>query len=391
VTSKNRSLKVGGFVFVALILATFAVFLIGDNRRAWDRKVTYKARFNDVVGLKSGSAVRMGGIDVGSVTDVAHGDSAEDAKIYVTIAVARNEARRVRPDTVARVVNKGLLGDKMIDLAGGDPAKSPAPDGSFIASEQDPSDMGKAIEKMTDVAKKADLTMDAIKRTSEQLADPQMAEDIKGSVRSLRAILDGVANNKDGAAHKMIFDPEEGRRIDHILANLDASSANLAAISSDAREVTARAKTGPGLMHTLVYDDQLGASTTGTMVELNKSLVALRTGNGLGHAIVYGDDSTQHVMGNVSAMSDDLREIVSNVKAGRGTIGGLLVDPSVYEDVKALVGNLERNQVLRALVRYSIKQNEGRPHADVKDPPREPPQPVITPAVSPKPQPGATR
>jgi len=114
--------------------------------------------------------------------------------------------------------------------------------------------------------------------------------------------------------------------------------------------VTARARSGPGLVHTLVYDDQLGASTTGTMVELNKSLVALRTSNGLGHAILYGDDSTQHVLGNVSAMSDDLREIVANMKAGRGTLGALLVDPSVYEDIKVLVGNVERNQVLRALV-----------------------------------------
>lgn len=386
-TAKNRSLKVGGFVFVALVLATVAVFLIGDNRRQWDRKMTYRAKFNDVVGLRAGSAVRMGGIDVGSVTSIAHAEKADDSKVYVTISVARNEARRVRPDSVARVVNKGLLGDKMIDLAGGDPAKAPAEDNSFIMSEEDPSDMGKAIEKMTDVAKKADLTMDAIKRTSEQLADPQMAEDIKGSIKSLRAILDGVANNKDGAAHKMIFDPEEGKRIDHILANLDATSANLAATTADAREVTARAKAGPGLVHTLVYDDQLGASTTGTMVELNKSLVALRTSNGLGHAIIYGDDSTQHVMSNMSAMSDDLREIVGNVKAGRGTIGGLLVDPSIYEDVKTLVGNVERNQVLRALVRYSIKQNDGRPHAEVKDPVREPPVPVVTP----KPQPGATR
>ena len=106
--------------------------------------------------------------------------------------------------------------------------------------------MGKAIEKMTDVAKKADVAMDAIKRTSEQLADPQITEDIKGSVKSLRTILDGVANNKDGAAHKMIFDPEEGRRIDRILANLDATTANLAAVLADARDVTARAKTGPG-------------------------------------------------------------------------------------------------------------------------------------------------
>lgn len=384
-SAKNRSVRVGLFVIGALLLASIAVFLIGDNRRVWDRKVTFRGRFNDVVGLRSGSAVRMGGIDVGSVTEIAHAESAADPKIYVTIAVARNESRRVRPDTVMRVVNKGLLGDKMVDLAGGDPKKDSAADGSFIASEEDPSDMGKAIEKMTSVAKKADETMDAVKRTSESLADPQMAEDVKGSVKSLRVILDGVANNKDGAAHKAIFDPEEARRIDRILANLDATTANLAAVSNDARDVTARAKSGPGLVHTLVYDDQLGASTTGTMVELNKSLTALRTSNGLGHAIIYGDDSTQHVLGNVSAMSDDLREIVANMKAGRGTLGALLVDPSVYEDIKVLVGNVERNQVLRALVRYSIKQNEARPHADVK----EPPQPLIAP--TPSPQPGATR
>jgi phospholipid/cholesterol/gamma-HCH transport system substrate-binding protein len=63
-------------------------------------------------------------------------------------------------------------------------------------------------------------------------------------------------------------------------------------------------------------------------------------------------------MTNVNAMSDDLRSIVSGVKNGKGTLGALLVDPSVYDDLKALLGNVERNQVLRALVRYSIKQDD---------------------------------
>ncbi len=363
-SARNRSVNVGVFVVGALVLALLAAFVIGDSRRAWDRKVTLRGRFNDVVGLRTGSAVRMGGIDVGSVTDVSHAEAASDSQIYVTIAVARGDARRVKRDTLMRVVDKGFLGDKMVDLTGGDPDKPPAEDGDFIASEEDPSGLAKAIDKMT---KKADAIMDVVKRTSESLGDPRTAEDIKGSVRSLRAILDGVANEKDGLAHKAVFDPEVGRRVDHILANLDATTANLAAISGDARDVAAHAKSGPGLVHTLVYDEQLGAGVTGTMVELHKSLSALRTGNGLGHAIVYGDDETQHVIGNVSKMTDDLREMIANMKAGRGTIGGLLVDPSVYEDVKALVGNVERNQVLRALVRYSIKQNEQRP--PVKDAP----------------------
>jgi phospholipid/cholesterol/gamma-HCH transport system substrate-binding protein len=90
-------------------------------------------------------------------------------------------------------------------------------------------------------------------------------------------------------------------------------------------------------------------------------------------------------------MSDDLREIVGNVKAGRGTLGALLVDPSVYEDIKSLVGNVERNQVLRALVRYSIKQNEARPHAEVVDPGAAPAAAVPPAPSAPRPQPGAAR
>jgi phospholipid/cholesterol/gamma-HCH transport system substrate-binding protein len=364
---------VGVFVAGALVLAIVMVFLIGDNRRAWDSKLKFTGKFQDVAGLKNGSPVRLGGIDVGQVTSVKHGSDPADSMIYVTISVAKSEAVRIKPDTKMKVTGKGLLGDKMIILEGGSPSAEPAKDGATIAAETSPADM---MARMDEISLKADQTMDAVKRTTEQLADPQLAEDLKGSVKALRTILEGVANNKEGAAHKMIFDPEEGRRVDRILGNLETTSANAAKASADAREITDRAKTGPGLVHTLVYDDQLAAGTTGTMVELHKSLKALREGNGLGHAIVYGDDGTQHVMGNVSAMSDDLREIVANIKAGRGTIGGLLVDPTIYEDVKSLVGNVERNQVLRSLVRYSIKQTEERPHATVTDVPQPAPNPA---------------
>lgn len=373
-TSKGRSAKVGVFVLIGIVVATISVFLIGDNRRMWDRKATFHAKFNDVVGLKPGSVVRMGGLDVGSVKSVRHADDPRDPAIYVTIDVAREEATRVWPDTKARIVGKGLLGDKMVELVGGDPSKGPAKDGSFIESEAEPGDMAKTMEKFQDVAKKADETMAAVKKTSETLADPQLAEDLHGSVNSLRLILDGVAK-EPGVAHKMIFDPEEGRRVDRILANLDATTANLNATTANVRAISERAKTGPGLVHTLIYDEKTAESTAGTLAEVHGALKRMREGNGLAHAVIYGDDenSSQKVMANLGAMSDDLREIVHDIRQGRGTIGALLVDPSVYEDIKQLVGNVERNQVLRALVRYSIKQNESdRPHAEVKAPPPAP-------------------
>jgi len=42
------------------------------------------------------------------------------------------------------------------------------------------------------------------------------------------------------------------------------------------------------------------------------------------------------------------------------------MDPTIYEDIRSLVGNVERNEVLRALVRYSIKADEKHPAAHVE-------------------------
>jgi len=382
VSAKGRTLKVGVFVFIGLVLSTIAVFTIGENWRMWDRKVKYEAAYDDVQGLRPGSVVRLGGIDVGTVEKVGHREKPEDNKVYVTLAVAREEAVRIRNATAATIEGKGLLGDKMVQLAwddalakelrqkGEDP-NATVPPGGWLHTGPGADPMA-AVGVVT---KKAQLVLENLEKATAGIADEKFKEDLQGTMHALRVILEGVSE-KEGVAHRMIFDVEEGKRVDRILVNLEATTANLAHVSADARDVSARVKSGPGLAHTLVYDDQLAAGMTGTMVELHKSLQAVRTGNGLAHAIVYGDDQTQHLMGNMNAMSDDLREIVANMKAGRGTVGALLVDPTVYEDIKSLVGNVERNQVLRALVRYSIKQNEEKPHAEVKT---DTPQPAVTP------------
>jgi phospholipid/cholesterol/gamma-HCH transport system substrate-binding protein len=65
-------------------------------------------------------------------------------------------------------------------------------------------------------------------------------------------------------------------------------------------------------------------------------------------------------------MSDDLRAIVGDIRQGKGTLGALIVDPTLYEDVRSVVSNVERNEVLRALVRYSIKADEQKADSATK-------------------------
>jgi phospholipid/cholesterol/gamma-HCH transport system substrate-binding protein len=381
VTTKGLTLKVGAFVLFGIVLSTIAVFAIGDNRRVWDRKVTFYAAYDDVVGLRPGSVVRMGGIDVGSVTTVEHAKSSDDGKVYVSFGIVREEAGRIRNATVASIEGKGLLGDKMVVFAydehlaeeqkkhGKNPREVLPPGGTLATAPP-----GDPVGDAQKAAQQAKVAMENLQRATEGIADEKFKQDLHATVDSLRVIVDGVSKG-DGAAHRLIFDAEEAKRVDRILGNLETTSANLAKVSEGADEIVKQVKAGPGLAHAVLYDDQLSQGLAGSLVELHQTLAAVRTGNGLAHSIVYGDDKTQQLMGNVNAMSTDLREIVANVRAGRGTVGALLVDPTVYEDIKALVGNVERNQVLRALVRYSIKQNEERPHAEVKAGAAPPPAP----------------
>jgi phospholipid/cholesterol/gamma-HCH transport system substrate-binding protein len=65
----------------------------------------------------------------------------------------------------------------------------------------------------------------------------------------------------------------------------------------------------------------------------------------------------------VKAAVSQLNQIFEKINNGTGTLGGLVNDPSLYDELKALMGGANRNRVLRNLVRQTIKNTgeaEGR-------------------------------
>jgi phospholipid/cholesterol/gamma-HCH transport system substrate-binding protein len=351
----SKQFKVGLFVIVGLALMGAGVFLIGNTRQLWEPKVSYTTAFNDVAGLKPGAPVRMGGLDVGQVNGLHHGSDPKDGRIFVSLSVERKEAARIRTDTVARVGNKGLLGDKMIELGLGSPDATSLDPKALIPSEE-PADMFAAANR---VAAAAQAAIEKLEPLAQSLGDPKLAADIKGSAGDVHSLLDAMVHG-DGTMHRFFYDHRTADELDQLLANGNRTTERLDETLADVRDLTAHVKEGPGIAHALIYDGEISKDTAGMMSELHQDLKAVRQGNGIAHAILYGDDSSQHVMANLNAMSDDLRAIVQGVRQGKGTIGGLLVDPTVYEDLKSAIGNVERNEVLRALVRYSIKADEQR-------------------------------
>jgi phospholipid/cholesterol/gamma-HCH transport system substrate-binding protein len=358
----KRNIQVGLFVLGGLLFSGLVIFLIGDERRLFDPAVDYQATFKDVQGLKPGAPIRMGGVDIGHVASVGYGKDPGDTAIYVKLSVVRSEAERIRSDSVVKVAAKGLLGDKMVEITRG---SGPTASRDKPLTSEEPSDV---LGTVGDIAADARGAMKDVRRVTDSLANEQLQENLRHSVASLNQVLTQLSDG-EGYPHRFLTDKAEADRISHTIENLDKSAAELAGTLVEVRQVAARIKNGPGFTHDVIYGDgpQKEIAAFGFAAnEVGLTLKGIRESESLTHDALYGGKgSGAKALDNIAAMTDDLKAITAGMRAGKGTVGALLVDPSVYEDMKIVLGNVERNDVLRALVRYTIKQDEKKPEVKV--------------------------
>lgn len=371
----KRELRVGLFVLAGLSVMGLVIFLIGDARRVFEGKTVYQTSFSDVEGLVKGSVVRMGGVDIGRVEEVRFSDDASRSDILITLSVVSDDARRIRVDSIATIEAKGMLGDKLLNISPGSPDKPKLKDGEFILSGKG----GGLFATLEGLGAKADAVMGNLETTSGTLAEPEFRQNVTETVGAARDLLHSLQNG-DGYVPRLIHDSKEADKLSRAITNLETTSQRLNQLLAHTDTAVQRINQGPGLVHELIYGEsgsraaeQVGQASE----ELALTLKGIREGDGLAHQLLYGggDANSDKIVADLAAISGDMRVITRNLREGKGTLGALMVDPSVYEDIKIVLGNVQRNEVLRALVRYSIKQDEQRPRVDVPDPePSEPGQ-----------------
>ncbi len=361
-----RDIKVGLFVLAGLLFSALVIFLIGDERRLFSSSVQLRTRFSDVQGLKVNAPIRMGGIDIGRVKEVNYGKDPTDTTVYVTLDIVESEVSRIRKDSKVTIVNKGLLGDKMIEIKKGKSPEIVQPGGEIEGEE--PDDM---LAKASGMATKADDVMDGLKTLSKNLGDEGLNRDLRESVSGLNTMMKQVTAG-EGYPTRFLTNKEEAERISNAVSSVEKLSNEMTVTLRETNAILKRIQQGPGFAHDIIYGDgpkkeieQIGMAGQ----EAALLLKGVRESDSFMHDIVYGGKGgTSDAMSNVTALTADLRAIVADVRKGKGTVGALLVDPSIYEDLKMVIGNVERNDVLRALVRYSIKQDEKKPVVDVQAP-----------------------
>src|SRR6185369_12745010 len=180
----SKDVKVGAFVLAGLTAIGAVIFLIGDERQIFSHKAPYSTEFEDVQGLRRGSPVRMGGVDIGTVTAVDYASAANDKNIHVRMSIAVDDARRIRKDSLATIEGKGLLGDKMIVITVGSLGQAQLPEGSVVPSRA-AEDMSKLIGRISNISGQVEKVVTNLERATNSLSDEKLQGDVLNSVASI--------------------------------------------------------------------------------------------------------------------------------------------------------------------------------------------------------------
>jgi phospholipid/cholesterol/gamma-HCH transport system substrate-binding protein len=113
---------------------------------------------------------------------------------------------------------------------------------------------------------------------------------------------------------------------------------------------------GRGLLHSVIYDEYEGggvASFERSLVALEGILDEIARGDGVLHTLIYDAPTEQDIVLEAIEAGSRLNSILAKVDRGEGTLGLLLNDPTLYEDLKRLIGGAERSRLVRTLIRMS--------------------------------------
>lgn len=133
--NKTSTAKVGLFVFLAILILVLAIFFIGKKQALFSSTFTVNAYFKDVQGLRNGAIVRLSGIDVGSVKDVAIANDTT-GRVRVIMEIVDDVHQFIRTDTKATIETEGLVGNKVVVLKIGTSASEEVRDGGTIKTQE---------------------------------------------------------------------------------------------------------------------------------------------------------------------------------------------------------------------------------------------------------------
>jgi phospholipid/cholesterol/gamma-HCH transport system substrate-binding protein len=331
-SQRSIEVKVGALILVALgLLGAFIVVMGGLS---FEPTLTVYVTFQNPGGLQAGAPVRISGVKVGRVSELEFRGGQVDPKTKEPEppirAVARIERRyqgAIHDNSRWFVTSQGVLGEMFLAIEPGSHDRPALPDGATVQGISPPR-LDLLLSESYELLHKAYMGV----ANNEQ----KISETFDGLHRTLRA-----SGN---------FFEKNGEKLDRIVDNVDQLSVETGETLKAARE---RYVDGPQISRIFndaertskALADQLPPVLEDGRKVLNdtkKITGKLATDEQLQRLDAMTRDLAD-ASGRARQLTQDAQGLMTHVKQGKGTVGALVMDEAVYDDLQELIRDLKHN------------------------------------------------
>jgi phospholipid/cholesterol/gamma-HCH transport system substrate-binding protein len=328
---KSIEVKVGVLILVSLgILAAFVLIMGGLS---FEKTYTLYVDFDNPGGLQSGAPVKIAGVKVGKVSELAFMGGKIDAKtnrrtlVRAKLSVEQRVKESVREDADFYVTTQGVLGEQFLAIEPGTPQRPVLAENSIVKGI-DPPRLDLFLAKAYELL---DTTMNGIRNNRELISD--IATNTAGLLKNLNGTL-----------------TENRERINRIVTNMES-------LSQEANTLTVHARQNyvdnPKILRTIDNVDKLAADIQRDSGPMLKDTREAMANINRASKTIGGEEEQQKLKkaledvatlaARANAAAADAQAIVAHVKKGQGTVGALVMDEAVYDDVQEMVRDLKHN------------------------------------------------
>ncbi|WP_205966780.1 MlaD family protein [Parapedobacter sp. SGR-10] len=284
----KRSIIVGLFVLVGLVILVAGILVLGTQQNKFSKNVLVSTHFKDVKGLKVGNNVWFSGVKVGIIKEIGFEDV---ENVRVVMSIEEKSSSFIRKDVVATLGSDGLIGNAIISLVGGTESFPSIEDGDEVRSGP-----GGGMEQMMSLFQENGDNLKEITKNFATLS-AQMVEG-KGTVGALLTD-DAIASNLRQTTASLT----------QIMVDVQKTMNNMVALSN-------RLNSDQGLIHDLTTDTAVFASFRQSANQLN--------------------DITKEA----NAMMANLNQVTERLNEKNNAVGVLTNDPAAAAEIKQILKNL---------------------------------------------------
>jgi phospholipid/cholesterol/gamma-HCH transport system substrate-binding protein len=334
----GNELKVG----IAIILAAI-IFILGvryfEDIPLFSGTYELYTELADAGGLVQGSMVQISGVGVGAVDEVA---LAEDANSVVVTFHVRDGVT-LPTGSVTELAGFSALGDVRLEIVPGPPQNPPLESGSFLPSQKS-GVFSQLSERGPELMQRADTLLTSLNRSLNEVepAINQVQSAFAEAETSFEGIgratgqLGGQANQTLAEVNRLLTDPNSDLRATFIGLREATEEVNtlLRSEQERVRSIVTELETFSGSLSRFTTENE--DSLAQTVYNLNTTLRRLNTS-----------------LASLESTQGGLDRIILKIDQGEGTLGMLINDPVLYEEMVGLTQNL--NQLVQ-----DVQTNPGR-------------------------------